>query len=112
MSTEGRNGVVPDRELLRPAMLVIASLLLIIPGFISDIVALLIFIPQFRSIAWKYISRRFVVVGAQQGFSTSSGARPDNGGDRGGSKVVDLDEDDFKRNPSGNSPWSGKRLGE
>ncbi|MDR7145931.1 FxsA family protein [Rhizobium sp. BE258] len=113
MSAEGRNGVAPGRELLKPAMLVIAGLLFVIPGFISDIIALLICIPAVRDLAWKYVSRRFVVVGRTSGFTASAGS----GGDfrpRGpaGGKVVDLDEDDFKRQPDPNSPWSGKRLGD
>jgi UPF0716 protein FxsA len=94
-------------------MLVIAGLLFVIPGFISDIIALLICIPAVRDLAWKYVSRRFVVVGRTSGFTASAGS----GGDfrpRGpaGGKVVDLDEDDFKRQPDPNSPWSGKRLGD
>lgn len=108
MSAEGRNGALPGHELLRPAMFVIAALLLIIPGFITDIVALLIFIPGVRDLAWTYVSRRFVVVGAagaSRGASQSS--RPDSG-----SKVVDLDEDDYQRTPNSKSPWSGKSLGE
>ncbi|RDJ09820.1 FxsA family protein [Rhizobium grahamii] len=103
MSAEGRNGMLPGRELLRPAMFVIAALLLMVPGFITDIVALLIFIPAVRDVAWRYVSRRFVVVGSTGGFS-SSGRSKD-------SKIVDLDDDDFRREPDGNSPWSGKHLG-
>ncbi|EPE96084.1 FxsA family protein [Rhizobium grahamii] len=103
MSAEGRNGMLPGRELLRPAMFVIAALLLMVPGFITDIVALLIFIPAVRNLAWRYVSRRFVVVGPTGGFS-SSGRSKD-------SKIVDLADDDFRREPDGNSPWSGKHLG-
>ncbi|MFK0334179.1 MULTISPECIES: FxsA family protein [unclassified Rhizobium] len=108
MSMEGRAGAVPGRELLRPAMFVIAALLLIIPGFISDIVALLIFIPAVRDLAWNYVSRRFVVVGAS-GPSRTSAHSPyrDNN-----ATVVDLDADDYQRDPNGKSPWSGKSLGE
>lgn len=108
MSTEGRSGALPGRELLRPAMFVIAAILLIIPGFISDIIALLIFIPGVRDLVWAYVSRRFVVVDAgasRQGASQS----PYGGRD---STVVDLDEDDYRRNPDGKSPWSGKSLGD
>ncbi|APO72874.1 FxsA cytoplasmic membrane protein [Rhizobium etli 8C-3] len=111
MSSEGRNGAVPGRELLRPAMFVIASLLLIIPGFISDIIAIALFIPAVRDLAWNYIRKRFVIVDAKRGFtgSQSSGfsdkSKPD-------SKVVDLDEDDYSREPNKESPWAGKRLGE
>ncbi|EJL52243.1 protein affecting phage T7 exclusion by the F plasmid [Rhizobium sp. CF122] len=103
MSAEGRNGMVPGRELLRPAMLVIASLLLMIPGFITDIVALLIFIPAVRDLAWQYVSRRFVVVGSTSGFNSSRRTKD--------SKIVDLDDEDYRREPNDNSPWSGKHLG-
>lgn len=109
MSMEGRTGAMPGRELLRPAMFVIAALLLIIPGFISDIVALLIFIPAVRDLAWNYVSRRFVVVGASGGPSRTSPKSPyrDNN-----ANVVDLDAEDYQRDPNGKSPWSGKSLGE
>jgi UPF0716 protein FxsA len=111
MSMEGQSGVMPGRELLRPAMLVIASLLLIIPGFISDMIAILIFIPAVRDLAWKYISKRFVVVGAKSGFADPSRS---DAKDRSGKnpKVVDLDEDDYRREPNPRSPWSGKHLGD
>jgi UPF0716 protein FxsA len=108
MSAQGQSGAMPGRELLRPAMLVIASLLLIIPGFITDIIALLIFIPAVRDLAWHYVSSRFVVVGTAG--SSRASARPASGND--GAKVVDLDEDDYRRDPGGHSPWSGKNLGE
>lgn len=108
MSTEGRTGALPGRELLRPAMFVIAALLLIIPGFISDIVALLIFIPAVRDLAWNYVSRRFVVVGAG-GNSRRGDQSPYRDS---GATVVDLDEDDYKRSPNSKSPWSGKSIGE
>ncbi len=105
MSAEGRSGVVPGRDLLRPAMLVIASILLIIPGFITDLIALLLFIPFVRDRAWQYVSGRFVVVGR------SAGAGPGTQRDRSGATVVDLDADDYRREPSGQSPWS-KHLGD
>jgi UPF0716 family protein affecting phage T7 exclusion len=78
MSTQGRTGALPGRELLRPAMFVIAAILLIIPGFISDIIALLIFIPAVRDLAWNYVSRRFVVGGrpAPEGRSNRLSAMP------------------------------------
>ncbi|WP_160007528.1 FxsA family protein [Rhizobium sp. 18055] len=108
MSMEGRSGALPGRELLRPAMFVIAALLLIIPGFITDIIALLMFIPAVRDFGWNYVSRRFVVVG-----TAGNVRRPSQSPDRdGGSTVVDLDEGDYQRTPNGKSPWSGKSLGE
>lgn len=114
MSAEGRNGTLPGRELLNPAMNVIASLLFIIPGFLSDILAILLLIPQVRNLLWRSIAKRFVVAGSDDtGFSASS--RPDFRSpprDSGNSKVVDLDEEDYHREPDGKSPWSGKQLGD
>ncbi|WP_455874195.1 FxsA family protein [Rhizobium yanglingense] len=111
MSSEGRNGVIPGRELLRPAMLVIASLLLIVPGFISDIIAIALFIPAVRDLAWNYIRKRFVIVETTRG-STASRSSGFSNQSKSDSKVVDLDEDDYRREPNKKSPWSGKRLGE
>ncbi|APO65687.1 FxsA family protein [Rhizobium mongolense] len=111
MSTEGRTGVLPGRELLRPAMLVIASLLLIVPGFISDIIAIALFIPAVRDLAWNYIRKRFVIVETKRG-STASQSSGFSNQSKPDSKVVDLDEDDYRREPNNKSPWSGKRLGE
>ncbi|MEX2696751.1 FxsA family protein [Rhizobium mongolense] len=111
MSTEARNGVLPGRELLRPAMLVIASLLLIVPGFISDIIAIALFIPAVRDLAWNYIRKRFVIVQTTRGSTASQSSGVSNQS-KPGSKVVDLDEDDYRREPNNKSPWSGKRLGE
>ncbi|PKA39263.1 FxsA family protein [Rhizobium sullae] len=111
MSAEGRTGVMPGRDLLRPAMLVIASLLLMVPGFISDVIAILLFIPAIRDLAWNYIRKRFVIVGTKKGFAASQSSESGNRS-KPDSKVVDLDEDDYRREPNKDSPWSGKRLGE
>ncbi|MBB3594720.1 UPF0716 protein FxsA [Rhizobium sp. BK529] len=114
MSAEGRTGAMPGRELLNPAMNVIAALLFIIPGFLSDILAILLLIPQVRNLLWRSIAKRFVVVDTSgNGFSASSRpefrSRPGKSGD---SKVVDLDEEDYHREPNEKSPWSGKKLGD
>jgi len=53
-----------------------------------------------------------VVVGGRTGFSASAGRDFRSRNPASGGKVVDLDEDDFKREPNQNSPWSGKRLGD
>ncbi|CCM77863.1 FxsA family protein [Rhizobium mesoamericanum] len=103
MLTEGRDGMMPGRELVRPAMFVIAALLLMVPGFITDIMALLIFVPAVRDLAWQYVSRRFAVVGSASSFKTSNRTND--------SKIVDLDDEDYRREPNDNSPWSGKHLG-
>nr|WP_197491963.1 FxsA family protein [Rhizobium bangladeshense] len=109
MSSEGRNGVMPGRDLLKPAMTVIAALLLIIPGFLTDIIAILILTPPVRDLVWRSIARRFVV-NTKGGFS--AGPKHDFRDGSPNSKVVDLDEEDYHREPDRNSPWSGKHLGD
>ncbi|WP_106797625.1 FxsA family protein [Rhizobium sp. H4] len=108
MSSQGRNGVMPGRDLLKPAMTVIAALLLIIPGFLTDIIAILILIPPVGDLVWRSIAKRFVVV--RGGFS--AGPKPQSRDGNRNSKVVDLDEEDYHRQQDRNSPWSGKHLGD
>ena len=91
-------GGAPDREIVHGAMIVLAGLLLIIPGFITDIIGLLLFLPPVRDLAWNTIRSRIVVVGT--GFSMR-GAQA-----RRETKVIDLDEQDYREiNDNGPSPW-------
>jgi UPF0716 protein FxsA len=99
---EMAGGGDPSRQLAHGAMIVVAAILLIIPGFITDIIGLLLFLPPVRDLAWSRLKGRIVVA---TDF-TASGFRG-----RSRDKVIDLDdgdysrEDDFKRGPDHNSPW-------
>lgn len=96
-------GRTPDRELIHGFMLVFAALLLIIPGFITDVIGLLLFIPAVRDIGWRFVRDRVVVV-------RSGGPRsPRNGPGRAPEKVIELDPQDYSRKPDPNSPWNPKR---
>ena len=98
---EMAGGGDPSRQLAHGAMIVVAAILLIIPGFITDIIGLLLFLPPVRDLAWRRFKGRIVVA---TDFSTGGFRRPRD-------KVIDLDdgdysrEDDFKRGPDHNSPW-------
>lgn len=110
ISAESRGGGVPSRELVHAAMIVIAGFLLLLPGFITDIIGLLFFIPPVRDLAWKLLSPRIVVMGSKNFHASGrpAGTRPGRGG-----PVVDLDDDDFHRDPDPKSPWSDKpRIGD
>lgn len=106
LSSEGQRGVEPGRELVHGAMIVIAGFLLLLPGFVTDFIGLLFFLPPVRDLAWKLIRPRMVVMTSARGFGP--GTDPFSGA-RGPGKgpVVDLDEDDFQRDPDSSSPWSG-----
>jgi UPF0716 protein FxsA len=93
----------PSRQLAHGAMIVLAAVLLIIPGFLTDIVALLLLLPPVRDFAWRALKSRVVVAGNFGMGGFGGGFR---GHERG--KVIDLDDDDFshdggKADPE--SPW-------
>jgi UPF0716 protein FxsA len=73
--------------------------LLVLPGFITDIVGILLLIPLVRSFLWAFIKTRFVVnANVQWGNGPSSSAKSDT--------VVDLDINEYQRQePKSPSPW-------
>ncbi|ALN71484.1 FxsA family protein [Aureimonas sp. AU20] len=91
---EARAGRLPEREIVHGAMIALAGILLIIPGFLSDIVGLALFLPPVRDLIWRALRRRIVVVGTP-GFNERPPVRPN---------VVDLTDDEFARRADG-SPW-------
>jgi UPF0716 protein FxsA len=96
-------GRTPKRELVHGVMLVFAAFLLIIPGFITDIIGLLLFIPAVRDIGWRFIRDRVVVVNS--GNRRSSRTSPSQIKD----KVIELDPEDYSSKPDPNSPWNPKQ---
>lgn len=99
-------GQDPSRQLAHGAMILLAGVLLLIPGFVTDIIGLLLFLPPVRDLAWRFLKSRVVVsAGSFGGFTrpgAGSGSRRD--GQRGG-KTIDLDEDEYSSGPRPDSPW-------
>ncbi|NRG16774.1 FxsA family protein [Rhizobiales bacterium] len=84
MRSEIDAGRVPGDDIIHGAFIVIAAILLLIPGFVTDTLGLLLFIPPVRTAIGRYIIRHADVTVVQ-------GARryrrdPD---------IVDLDEEDW-----------------
>ncbi|MCZ7446678.1 membrane protein FxsA [Agrobacterium rhizogenes] len=111
LQAAGRTGAQPADELVNGAMRVVAGILLIIPGFITDILGLLLLSPTIRQFFWKAFGPRVVVSGS---FRQSGPQQDDYSGFRNGpgpagnSKVVDLDEEEFHREGPKDSPWSNR----
>jgi UPF0716 protein FxsA len=110
LQSEAQKGVDPGRELVRAALLVVAAFLLIVPGFVGDIVAILLLLPFVRDLVWRVIKPNIIVARpfAEGGFR--HGRSPQT-------NVVDLGDDEFQResgpqSPDSNSPWRGPRLGQ
>jgi UPF0716 protein FxsA len=107
ISKDSRAGINPGRELVHGAMIVVAGFLLLLPGFITDVIGLLLFIPFVRDLAWARLGTR-VVVRTANPFSQRGGRDPQPG-TSGPANVVDLDDDEFSRDPNPRSPWSGTK---
>lgn len=90
-------GGEPDREIAHGAMILIAGILLIIPGFITDVFGLLLFIPAVRDIAWQFVRSRMTIITTTTGAAWNRGAQRDE-------KVIDLDTGDYQQ-VDPNSPW-------
>ncbi|MCT7667250.1 FxsA family protein [Shinella kummerowiae] len=86
----GQAGRAPGKELLDAAMILIAGILLLIPGFLSDIVGLALFLPPVRSFLWNRLMRNVVVVDI-------GGMPPGNRPKTDPQRTIDLDDGEFRR---------------
>ncbi|WP_312794700.1 FxsA family protein [Tianweitania sp.] len=103
MRSEQAAGRVPGREVLHGFMILLAGILLLLPGFVTDVLGLLLFIPAVRDGAWNLIKSRLTVVTNVRGF---------RGRRAPADRVVDLDDAEFHRTDQrapdakpGSSPW-------
>ncbi|KAB2862213.1 MAG: membrane protein FxsA [Bauldia sp.] len=83
-------GGTPGRDLVHGLMIGIAGLLLVVPGFFTDALGLLLFLPPVRELVWRFLRSRIVVVDAAYSRGTA-------GFRRDGSRTIDLDAEDFAR---------------
>ncbi len=91
---ESAAGRVPAKPLLDGAVLALAALLMITPGFITDIAGLLLFVPAVRGALWRRIRGRLDVrMARQEGFRPVA------------PNVVELDHSEFSSAPRVDSPW-------
>ena len=79
-------GGSPGRDLVHAVMIMSAGFLLLLPGFITDCIGLLLFIPPVREFAWRLVRQRIVVV-----ETAATGRRQQRG------NTIDLDAEDFSR---------------
>lgn len=102
-------GEMPVRELFDGFCLLIAGALLLTPGFITDGVGFLLFLPPFRRLlggaALQWMMRNATVYTAQ----TRTGHGPGPGAGPGGGPVIDGEFEDVT--PDGGDPGSEKPPG-
>ena len=103
-------GGIPGRDLVHGLMIMVAGILLLTPGFVTDTLGLLLFIPALREAGWRLIKDRIVVV-------TPGGRASPRGPASGRGSTIDLDESEYSHdNQRGDSPWrkplGGRRDGD
>lgn len=96
-------GRVPGRELGHGAMILVAGVLLLTPGFVTDTLGFLLFVPAVRSAIWRFLVRHVGVTVVDMSRRPHRPGGPEE-------PVVDLDEDEWSRKGNPDTPWSGRRL--
>jgi UPF0716 protein FxsA len=121
LRNEFASGQMPARTMGDGAMLLVAGVLLLTPGFVTDTIGFSLFIPAVRSAIFGFFAKRVTVASAMSGSSAHHRADPhtsrgpfghgqtSRNAASGQDKVIDLDDDDFQhREPDPNTPWRGK----
>jgi UPF0716 protein FxsA len=89
-STMGR-GQLPGRAIADAMMVGAAGLMLLLPGYFSDLLGMLLLVPAVRNVIYGFLKSRMVVVPA----TGTAGWRP--GQRLGDDGTVDLDPDDWRQ---------------
>lgn len=100
IQAETARGGLPAQELVNGVMILIAGVLLLTPGFVTDSIGFLLFFPPFRQFLWTTIASKVVIKTANP-FQQAGGPRH-NPHDE---SVVDLDPSEFSEKPNPDSPW-------
>lgn len=102
--SEMEAGRAPGRDLANGAMMLVAGVLLLTPGFVTDTLGFLLFIPHIRAQVFEFLAKRMKFVASSQTGTRSY----DN-------DTIDLEANDYVRESepnSGptdkNSPWNKK----
>jgi len=104
-------GRMPTSELFDGACLLIAGALLLTPGFVTDTIGFLLFLPPFRAFLRSQAggiikkSGKIHIVGENSGSRHSNGRSPHQNPKN--STVIDADFEEVDPNPD--SPWSDKK---
>lgn len=85
-------GQMPGRTIADAMMIGVAALFLVLPGFLSDVVALALLLPPVRGWIYGALASRVTVVDSA-GFRHAPGR---DGSRLGREGTIDLDEDDYR----------------
>jgi UPF0716 protein FxsA len=103
-------GSLPGREIAHGAMMLVAGVLLLTPGFITDTLGLLLFVPAVRTAIYAFLAARIRFATPAGGFGQDHGRAGPGAGD---GAVIDLGEAEWRDESGGParpraeepSPW-------
>jgi UPF0716 protein FxsA len=95
---EIRGRQMPARPLFDGALQALAALLMIIPGFITDIIGLALFVPALRDVIWRRLAKQ---------VEAHIARRPPRDGRA--ATIVELEAGDFRSIRRPDSPWRADR---
>jgi UPF0716 protein FxsA len=81
-------GRLPARSIAEAMMVGLGGLLLLLPGYFSDLIGILLLIPPVRGLLYGFLARRVKVVGLRAASSQTE--RP------AGPKTIELDGEDWR----------------
>jgi UPF0716 protein FxsA len=120
LNGELRAGNVPTNEIIDGALLLLAGTLLVLPGFIGDVVGLSLLLPPVRKVARAIVAwstLKWVTRGHRAIRVLAFGAGTAFGRSRDGRQVVDITEADAPPGPrptdasaSSGGPWAPREL--
>lgn len=108
MKAETAAGRTPEREIIHGTLLIFAGILLIIPGFLTDIIGLLLFIPIVRDLIWNHFLRNRVVMAGNFQAGSASYSSYSQRTYTQDDDIIDLDPEDYSstsEDKKKNSPW-------
>lgn len=110
MKAETAAGRAPQREIIHGTLLIFAGILLIIPGFLTDIIGLLLFIPFVRDLIWNRFLRNRVMMAANFQAGSTNYQQYGQKYSPQDDDIIDLDPEDYSSSSdtskkSKNSPW-------
>lgn len=100
---KAHSGEIPGKELVSGVMIMIAGVLLLTPGFVTDGIGFLLFFPPFRQFLWSTIASKVVIKTEGAFRNAQSGDRSGHTQQRDG--VVDLDPSEYSETKNPDTPW-------
>ena len=100
---KAHSGEIPGKELVSGVMIMIAGVLLLTPGFVTDGIGFLLFFPPFRQFLWSSIASKVVIKTEGAFRNAQAGAHSPYGSQQEG--VVDLDPTEYSETKNPDTPW-------